>query len=169
MMHRLLGAAVLALMVTVAGRAQDSSSLMSLDTFPTTSLQIRSGDKTHDFEIWLAQTPQQQEQGLMFVRDLPANRGMLFLAEKPRVFNMWMKNTYIPLDMVFIGADNRISSIAANTVPHSTKIVSSGTPVAGILEIKGGAAKQLALHPGDRVSWTTPKPTALNADAPVAP
>jgi uncharacterized protein len=157
MMHRLLAAAVLALMVTVAGRAQDSSSLMSLDTFPKTSLQIRSGDETYDFDIWLAQTPQQQEQGLMFVRDLPANRGMLFLAEKPRVFNMWMKNTYIPLDMVFIGADNRISSIAANTVPHSTRIVSSGTPVAAILEIKGGEAARRKLHAGDRVSWSSPK------------
>ncbi len=169
MMHRLLVSVLVAFIATAGCHAQGASSLMSLDTFPKTSLQIRSGDKTHDFDIWLAQTPQQQEQGLMFVRDLPANRGMLFLAEKPRVFNMWMKNTYIPLDMVFIGADGRISSIAANTVPHSTKIVSSGSPVAAILEIKGGEAAELALHPGDRVTWTIPQPAAPHADPPVAP
>ena len=92
----------------------------------------------------------------MFVRDLPENRGMLFLSEQPRVFNMWMKNTYIPLDMVFITADGRIATIAANTVPHSTAIVSSQKAVSAILELKGGEAERRQLHPGDRVTWTVP-------------
>ncbi len=65
----------------------------------------------------------------MFVRDLPAARGMLFVAKEPRVFDMWMRNTYIPLDMVFIAADGRISTIAENTTPHSLAIVSSKVPV----------------------------------------
>jgi uncharacterized membrane protein (UPF0127 family) len=70
---------------------------------------------------------------------------------------MWMKNTYVPLDMVFIGQDGRIARIAERTTPHSLELVSSGTPVAAILEIKGGEAARRALHTGDRVSWTRPK------------
>jgi hypothetical protein len=82
---------------------------------------------------------------------------MLFVAAAPRVFNMWMKNTYIPLDMVFIGKDGRIAKIAERTVPHSTATVSSDVPVAAILELKGGEAARRALHAGDLVTWTAPK------------
>jgi uncharacterized membrane protein (UPF0127 family) len=78
---------------------------------------------------------------------------MLFVAKEPRVFDMWMKNTYIALDMVFIGSDDRISSIAQNTTPHSLAIVSSKVPVRAILELKGGEAARRALHAGDKVSW----------------
>jgi len=131
--------------------------LIPLEAFPKTTLQIKSGTQLHTFDIWLAQTPAQQEQGLMFVRDLPENRGMLFVSEQPRVFNMWMKNTYIPLDMVFIRKDGRIATIAARTVPHSLATVSSGVPVAAILELKGGEAARRALHAGDLVNWTAPK------------
>jgi uncharacterized membrane protein (UPF0127 family) len=149
--------ATLALMVATACAAQeeiDPGNLADLDTFPKTTLDIRSGKDVHHFEIWLAETPRQQQQGLMFVRDLPSNRGMLFVAKEPRVFDMWMKNTYIPLDMVFIGADGRISSIAENTTPHSLSIVSSKVAVGAILELKGGEAARRALHAGDKVSWT---------------
>jgi uncharacterized membrane protein (UPF0127 family) len=79
---------------------------------------------------------------------------MLFIAKQPRVFDMWMKNIYIPLDMVFIGADGRISSIAANTPPHSLSIVSSKVPVGAIVELKGGEAARRALRAGDKVIWT---------------
>lgn len=159
MIQRVFAAAFLAFLAVAGCRAQDATQkLLSLDSFPKTTLQIRSGGQTHTFDIWLAQTPQQQEQGLMFVRDLPENRGMLFLSAKPRVFNMWMQNTYIPLDMVFIGADGRIARIAERTVPHSTSIVSSGVPASAILEIKGGEAARRGLHAGDPVTWTTPKP-----------
>jgi uncharacterized membrane protein (UPF0127 family) len=90
----------------------------------------------------------------MFVRDLAENRGMLFMAEKPRVFSMWMKNTFIPLDMVFISADKHIAKIVERTTPHSLDTISSDVPVAGILELKGGEASRRGLHRGDRVSWT---------------
>jgi uncharacterized membrane protein (UPF0127 family) len=156
-MRALLATALLAFVAVPGCRAQNAT-LPGLDTFPRTTLQIQSGKALHTFDIWLAQTPAQQEQGLMFVRDLPENRGMLFLASTPRVFNMWMKNTYIALDMVFIGADGRIARIAERTVPHSLDIVSSGVPVTAILEIKGGEAARQALHAGDRVSWNPPKP-----------
>jgi uncharacterized membrane protein (UPF0127 family) len=146
--------AVLALMATVACQAEiTEANLIELDSFPKATLEIHSGKETHHFDIWIAETPEQQQQGLMFVRDLPAARGMLFVANEPRVFSMWMKNTYIPLDMVFIAADGKISSIAANTTPHSLAIVSSKVPVGAILELKGGEAARRALHAGDRVSW----------------
>jgi len=148
--------ALLTLLSAAACRAQeiDESNLMDLDSFPKAKLDIHSGKEAHHFDIWIAETPQQQQQGLMFVRDLPAARGMLFVANQPRVFQMWMKNTYIPLDMVFIGADGRISSIAENTTPHSLAIVSSKVPVGAILELKGGEAARRALHAGDKVTWT---------------
>ena len=149
---------VLTLLVAAACQAQeiDEAHLLDLDSFPTAKLNIRSGKETHHFDIWLAETPRQQQQGLMFVRDLPAARGMLFVAKEPRVFDMWMRNTYIPLDMVFIGADGKISSIAADTTPHSLDIISSDVAVAGILELKGGEAARRSLHTGDRVNWTAP-------------
>jgi uncharacterized protein len=133
-------------------RAQPSK-LLELATFPRSSLEIISGDQKHRFDIWIAETPDEQQQGLMFVRDLPENRGMLFLAAEPRVFRMWMKNTYIPLDMVFIGADGRIAKIAERTTPHSLETISSEKPVTGILEIRGGEAARRTLHVGDRVTW----------------
>ena len=147
---------VLTLLVAAACQAQeiDEAHLLDLDSFPKAKLDIHSGKDTHHFDIWLAETPRQQQQGLMFVRDLPAARGMLFVAKEPRVFDMWMRNTYIPLDMVFIAADGRISTIAENTTPHSLAIVSSKVPVSAILELKGGEAARRALHAGDKVSWT---------------
>lgn len=147
---------VLTLLVAAACQAQeiDEAHLLDLDAFPKAKLEIHSAKETHHFDIWIAETPRQQQQGLMFVRDLSAARGMLFVAKEPRVFDMWMRNTYIPLDMVFIGADGRISSIAENTTPHSLAIVSSRVPVGAILELKGGEAAHRALHAGDKVSWT---------------
>ena len=144
--------AFISLFAVASCRAQ-APQLLELDSFPKAKLQIQSGKQTHPFDIWIAETPQQQTQGLMFVRDLAENRGMLFIAKPARVFNMWMKNTYIPLDMVFIAADGRIAKIAANTTPHSLDIVSSGVPVGAILELKGGEAARLALHAGDKVTW----------------
>jgi hypothetical protein len=140
--------------IVASGCRAQTGGLIELDAFPKSQLEIVSGKQKHAFEIWIAATPDQQEQGLMFVRDLAPNRGMLFVADPPRVFRMWMKNTYIPLDMVFIGADGRISKITANAVPHSLDTLSSDTPVAAILELKGGEAARRALQPGDRVTWT---------------
>lgn len=156
MIRRTLFAPLLTLLTLTVSHAQEGP-LLELSTFPKTTLEIRSGKQTHAFTIWLAQTPRQQQQGLMYVRDLPADSGMLFIAGQPRVFTMWMKNTFIPLDMVFIGKDGRIAKIAERTTPHSLAIVSSDVPVAAILEIKGGEAARRALHPGDRVTWTHPR------------
>ena len=89
----------------------------------------------------------------MFVRDLPAGRGMLFLEHDARATSFWMKNTYIELDMLFIGPDHRIVKIAARTPPLSLDTINSDAPVIAVLEIKGGEAQRRGIHAGDLVSW----------------
>jgi len=152
---------LLGLLAFTACKAQVSQqNLISLDEFPKGTLEIVHDKQAHKFDIWIAQTPGQQTQGLMFVRDLPENRGMLFIAQPPRVFSMWMMNTYIPLDMVFIGDDGRIKKIVANTTPHSRATISSDVPVKAILELKGGEAGRRGLQVGDRVTWKAASVTA---------
>jgi uncharacterized membrane protein (UPF0127 family) len=143
--------AALAMFGATAARAQVGP-IEDLDAFPRGKLEIADGKKVkHTFQVWLADTPSRQAQGLMFVRSLPALRGMLFVHESPKPMSMWMKNTYIPLDMVFIDAQGRIQQIVAQATPHSLAIISSTEPALAVLEIAGGEAKQLGLHPGQRV------------------
>ena len=124
-----------------------------LAAFPQDKLEISDGKKTrHVFQVWLANSPERQSQGLMFVRDLPDLRGMLFVHEQPRDISMWMKNTYIPLDMVFIDGHGKIQQIVAQAVPHSLEIIRSDKPALAVLEIAGGEAQRLGLHPGQRVT-----------------
>jgi uncharacterized membrane protein (UPF0127 family) len=144
-------AAALALFSSVAARPQVGP-IEDLAAFPRGKLEIADGKKVkHTFEVWLADNSRRQAQGLMFVRSLPDLRGMLFVHESPKPITMWMKNTYIPLDMVFIDARGRIQEIVAQTTPHSLEIVRSKEPALAVLEIAGGEAKRLGLHPGQRV------------------
>jgi uncharacterized membrane protein (UPF0127 family) len=121
-----------------------------LDLVP---LEIRSATGTHPFTVEVARTPDEQAQGLMFRGALAADEGMIFPFPRPRVASFWMRNTLIPLDMIFIRADGTIARIAAETVPHSEESVSSGEPVTAVLEIRGGRAAELGIGEGDRVSW----------------
>ena len=89
----------------------------------------------------------------MFRTSLPGNGGMIFPMDPPRPVSFWMKNTPLPLDMIFIRADGTIARIAAETVPYSLDIVESGEPVAAVLEIAGGGAAAAGIEEGDRVSW----------------
>ena len=132
-----------------------SAPIESLTHFPRTTLDIVAHGHHDHFEVWIADTPPRQEQGLMFVRDLPATQGMLFPQDAPQVAHFWMKNTYVPLDMVFVGEDGRIAKIIANARPFSLDVLSSDVPVIAVLEIRGGEAQQLGLRVGDRVSWRT--------------
>jgi uncharacterized protein len=116
-------------------------------------LEIRSGRKTHRFVVEIAGTPEQQAQGLMFRQSLAPDRGMLFPSDPPRPVSFWMKNTLIPLDMVFIRPDGSIARIAGSTVPLSLDPVPSLEPVSAVLEIAGGRAKELGIRAGDKVSW----------------
>ena len=113
-------------------------------------IETKSGPVALDVEV--ADTEQKREHGLMFRRSLPENGGMIFLFDDERTISMWMKNTYIPLDMVFIGDDWRIKHIARDTEPLSTDIISSVHPASRVLEIGGGQAAKLGLAPGDAVS-----------------
>jgi uncharacterized membrane protein (UPF0127 family) len=107
------------------------------------------GPKTIDIEV--AATPEQQALGLMFRTSLADTKGMLFPYGEARELTMWMKNTYIPLDMVFIRADGTVHRIEVKTEPLSERVISSGGPVTAVLELAGGAAERLGLKPGDQV------------------
>jgi uncharacterized protein len=115
-------------------------------------LEITTKNGVHVFAVEMAVTPEQQAKGLMFRRELPEGQGMLFDFGHEQPTSFWMKNTYIPLDMIFIRGDGRIAKIAENTVPLSEALVPSGGPVRAVLEVIGGTAKKLGIAPGDRVS-----------------
>jgi uncharacterized protein len=115
-------------------------------------LDIVSATGTHTFDVEIATTAQQQALGLMFRTSLAADKGMLFHHGKEREITMWMKNTYIPLDMVFIRADGTVHRIAARTEPFSERMIPSEGAVSAVLEIAGGRAEQLGLKPGDKVN-----------------
>ena len=117
------------------------------------ALSIHSSGKTHRFTVEIARTPQEQARGLMFRQSLAPDRGMIFPYDPPQPVAFWMKNTLIPLDMIFIRQDGTITNIAANTVPMSLDAVPSAEPVAAVLEIAGGRSAELGIKAGDRVDW----------------
>lgn len=116
-------------------------------------LEIRSGSAVHRFKVEVARTVDEQARGLMYRQMLGPDEGMLFPFDPPRPASFWMKNTVIPLDMLFIRADGTIAEIAANTVPLSLDKVAVSEPVAAVLEIPGGRSAALGIRPGDRVTW----------------
>ncbi|MGX5736703.1 DUF192 domain-containing protein [Bosea thiooxidans] len=115
------------------------------------ALAIVSGGKRHAFQVEVMRTPDQRARGLMHRNYLPADRGMLFDFGSSEPVAMWMQNTYIPLDMLFIRADGTIARIAEQTEPLSTRTIPSGEPVLSVLEINGGISRQLGIKPGDKV------------------
>jgi uncharacterized membrane protein (UPF0127 family) len=121
-------------------------------------LVTSAGERAIDVEI--AETPEQQALGLMFRTSLADDRGMLFPHPAPQELTMWMRNTYISLDMVFIRADGVVHRIEARTEPLSERIISSGGPVKAVLELAGGAAERLGLKAGDRVRHSLFRPSA---------
>jgi uncharacterized membrane protein (UPF0127 family) len=117
------------------------------------SLVIDSANGPQRFTVELATTPEQMELGLMYRTSLAADAGMLFLYASERPVEFWMKNTLIPLDMLFIGADGHIRRIAERTVPLSLTPIASGDAVRAVLEVNGGTAQRLGIRPGDRVHY----------------
>ena len=105
----------------------------------------------HRIDAWIARDRGQQQRGLMFVRDLPAQSGMLFVYQEAARRSMWMKNTFIPLDMLFIRADGSISSIVEHTEPLSLRSIASIEPVTYVLELNAGETGTLGIVPGDRL------------------
>ena len=117
------------------------------------SLTIETATGAKRFDIEVMRTDEERERGLMFRAYLPPTRGMLFDFKAPEKVMMWMKDTLIPLDMIFIRANGTIARIAENTEPYSTRTISSGEPVLGVLEINGGAAAIFGIKAGDVVTY----------------
>ncbi len=113
--------------------------------------RIRMNAGIHNIDAELAQTAEEREIGLMFRTTMGANQGMLFAFERPGQQCFWMKNTLIPLDMLFIAPDGRVVSIARNAQPLSETPIPSGAPALGVLELRGGRADEMGAAPGDRV------------------
>lgn len=133
--------ACLALLAATVARAEP----------PGEVARIVTATGEHEFKVEIADTPKMRARGLMFRKSMPADRGMLFDFKAERPVSMWMKNTYLPLDMVFIGRDGRVVGVAADTEPLSERIISSPAPAYAVLELNAGAARQISLVPGDRV------------------
>jgi uncharacterized membrane protein (UPF0127 family) len=119
------------------------------------TLEIASKSGVHVFAVDLATTDEERSRGLMFRRSLPESYGMLFDFKRDQEISMWMKNTYVSLDMIFIRSDGRISRIAESTEPESERIIPSMGPVRAVLEVVAGTAKKLGIQPGDRVASPT--------------
>lgn len=132
---------------------QSSTATAATSELQTAPLEIRSANGTHRFTVELALSVEEQAKGLMFRKQLGPNAGMLFPFARPRPASFWMKNTLIPLDMIFVRPDGTIGRIAANTTPLSLEPVAFGEPAAAVLEIAGGRAAQLGIREGDRASW----------------
>jgi len=115
-------------------------------------LEIATKSGVRVFSVEMATTEEEKTQGLMHRRELADGKGMLFDFSPEQQISMWMKNTYISLDMIFIRADGRILRIAENTEPLSTKIISSGGLAKGVLEVIAGTAQKYGIKPGDRVA-----------------
>lgn len=128
-----------------------------LDVVP---LVVKGGGKVHNFRVEVARNRFEQAQGLMFRRAMGEDEGMLFPFDTPRRASFWMRNTVIPLDIIFIGADGRILNVAANTVPYSEEPILSEGKASAVLELIGGRAGQLGIKAGDKVEWDASKPLA---------
>ncbi|WP_174373596.1 DUF192 domain-containing protein [Agrobacterium tumefaciens] len=148
LLGNIVKSAVMALLFfTLAGTAQAQQ-----QTFTSEPLTIETtSGKNQDFTAELAVNNAQREQGLMFRKSMPLENGMLFDFGQERDVAMWMRNTLIPLDMLFIARDGRITHIHENAVPHSEAIISSRGPVKFVLELNGGTAKRYGIKPGDMV------------------
>lgn len=137
--------AAFAVLVTLcANPAAKAASIQPLEIVTKSGVQV--------FSVEMATTEEEKTQGLMHRKELPDGKGMLFDFSPEQQISMWMKNTYIPLDMIFIRADGRILRIAENTEPMSTKIISSGGLARGVLEVIAGTAQKYGIQPGDRVA-----------------
>jgi hypothetical protein len=137
-------AAMIASLIVFAAGAQ-------LQSFATSELTIVSATGPHRFTVEVAETPAQMEQGLMFRRNMAPDAGMLFDYRTPTVATMWMRNTFIPLDMLFVDAQGRVVNIRERAVPQSLDVIAAAAPVRAVIELNGGTAARLGIAPGDHV------------------
>ena len=149
MLRSLLCVFVAAAAIGLAGHPAGAQ----LQSFAKSSLVIRTAEGPHRFNIEVAETEAQMEQGLMYRRHLAPDAGMLFIYQRPTIAMFWMKNTLIPLDMLFVDAHGRIVNIHRNAAPQSLAIIRSHAPVRAVVELNGGTAARLGIKPGDEVVY----------------
>lgn len=133
-----------------AARTTAVHPVSGLEIVPVTVL---AGKTRHVFKAEVARSPQAQARGLMFRTQLGDDEGMIFLRNPPDRAAFWMRNTVIPLDIIFIGLDGRIMNIAANAVPYDETPLPAAGPTLAVFEINGGLAARLGIKPGDKVEW----------------
>jgi len=151
----IIARAVLLVLLCGPATAQNYSTADLDAAFNKTNLVISSsGHACYPFTAYVAASSEQQRRGLMFVRDLPEYTGMVFTYLQPAKLSMWMKNTYIPLDILFFGADGRIANIAEGTVPLSLESISATRAVKYVLELNAGVAEELHIDADSRVIFT---------------
>lgn len=158
-----LGFAALALIAGCSPGAADAGTKTAAEAaapavHPVSGLQIVPVTVTgtsgrHVFRSELARTSAEQAKGLMFRTELGDEEGMIFLRNPPDMATFWMRNTVIPLDIIFVGLDRRVMNIAANAVPYDETPLPAAGPTLAVLEINGGLAAKLGIKPGDKVEW----------------
>jgi uncharacterized membrane protein (UPF0127 family) len=150
--YLVLGASGAAILLIILGLGLFRQGTAVKAVFGTDQVAIiRPSGARHIFKVELAQTPEQLAQGLMYRDHLSSTAGMLFIFPEVEETSMWMRNTQISLDMLFIGADNKVTHIAANNRPFDERPIPSQGPVRGVLEINAGKAAELGLAVGDKV------------------
>jgi len=148
-----------------------ASSLIPLADFPREPVVVETRSaRRHEFDAWRADTPRTREQGLMFVREIGAERAMIFVYDPPANVSMWMKNTLLPLDMVFVDGNGCVVNVKHDAQPGSLAIISAGMPVALVVELRAGTAKALGIGAGDLVlrpqaNWPANRQPCLQKDA----
>ena len=150
-------AALAVMLLSTAGSpvatAQERESLPPLSAFPRERIAIETRSaRRHTFDAWRAETPQARAQGLMFVRSLQPEQAMIFVYTPPQHVGMWMKNTLIPLDMLFVDADGCVVKVHEQAEPGALETIASDDPVVLVVELAGGVASSLGLRAGDRVA-----------------
>jgi len=130
----------------------DNYALRELENWEKNIIKIsNSSDIFHTFEVYIADSNSKRKKGLMYIENLPNNHGMLFKFSSPRIASMWMKNTYISLDLLFIDKNQTIVKIHNNAEPFNLKSISSKLKVKWVLEINGGLAEELGINPGNKI------------------
>lgn len=119
---------------------------------PRENLQIVTASGPHPFKVEVARTPEQRAKGLMCRRAMGRDQGMLFTFDGETPIYMWMKNTYLPLDMVFVSRSGAVTAIAENTTPFSRELISSGAPAYAVIELNAGVASELGIAQGSKVA-----------------
>jgi uncharacterized membrane protein (UPF0127 family) len=147
-------ATCLALLLVGAACAQAAKEFQpaQLRDFPRGTLEIQRGGGKDTLRIWIADTEARQEQGLMWIRDMPGDYGMVFPLRPPRLMYMWMKNTYMSLDMLFYDEQGRIAHIVEGAKPLSEEIIESRVVSAGVVELLAGEVARRHIKVGDRVT-----------------